>query len=1004
MKLHRFRSFLRVSWLRLFVGLATSAVSVTGLSAQNADGTINGHVSDHATQAALKGAEVVLAGTGFRTTTDATGDFALRVPAGQYTVAVSYLGYPDQTVPVMVAAGASVPVTLALGSEVKTLAAFTVQGFAEGQARALNQQKSAQNLTNVIASDAFGQFPDKNIADAVKRLPGVNVEREGGNPEGRYVTIRGLNADFNAVSINGQRVTISNSDGTSRSVPLDVVSTKSAEQIEVTKALTPDMDGDGIGGAINIRTRTAFDHDGRFATAEASYGYDKLLSRYTSNYPLDNHFYEGSVSYGDFVDAAHTLGLAITANYRDRPFATQQFGTTGFWDKDSALDRVTNPIDGKYYFIPRGLALTEFFEHVKNTGLTGALDWRPDRETKVKFNASYSDRDVGRGRQRQFIEYRFDRVDGSASATLAPKTDGDTFTQFVTTNRSRLERQGRDFGEEQKLLNLSLDGEKRVGDLTAHLFAGLNDGNFKGDASRDVIATFRWGDDLGEFRSSRNGYSIVGRSPSLASFTTSNDRLTPGNFVFSSVDRSTLSYQDDEFAFGGDLKWDRSLGGLPGFLKVGAKGRIRSRDSKQPDRYYSTLANGTFWSLDKVVDPTGKQIFGSVVADYRANSSVDGNYNYGAFIDPVKMRAATDLLVGNGLLKPAVDSPQRTLVNSYRGDENVYAFYAEAQVAKEKFTGLAGVRAEYTDTSFDTYQGVSTGGVYSSVTPVHGSNDYWNFLPGVHLRYDVNKALVLRGAVTESIARASYRQLNPSSLLVTDPDDSTLPTLTQGSTRLKAVRSTNYELSAEYYLGSIGVVSAGFFAKEMDNNIYRLTDTTTVNVGGVPTSVERRQFRNADGASVYGVELAYEQQLRFLPGALSGLGVFANYTDTDSKAKGIFGRTVRTPLFGQVDQSLNAGVSYSLYGINARLAYNWRSAYLTFSGLNLNPLLDEYLDDHGELDFTASYALTSHLTVFVEGSNLTNAAEKAYYGDASRRSSYIEYRDWSANLGIRWKL
>jgi len=414
--------------------------------------------------------------------------------------------------------------------------------------------------------------------------------------------------------------------------------------------------------------------------------------------------------------------------------------------------------------------------------------------------------------------------------------------------------------------------------------------------------------------------------------------------------------------------------------------------------------SGTYWTLDRVLDPSGKQVFGSVIADYRANSSIEGNYSYGAFIDPVKMRAATDTLVASGLLRQATDSVQRSLVNSYSSDEDVYAFYAEAQVTKDKFTALGGVRAEYTDTSFRTYQGNSTGGIYSSVTPVNGSNTYWNYLPGLHLRYDYSKQLVLRAAATQTIARASYRQLNPTSLLVTDPDDATLPTFTQGSTKLKAVSSTNLDVSAEYYLGSIGVVSAGFFAKEMDNNIYRLRDTTTVTVNGTPTTAERRQFRNADGASVYGFELAYEQQLRFLPGPLAGIGIFANYTDVESEAKGILGRTVKTPLFGQVDQSFNGGVSYSLHGVNARLAYNWRSAYLTFSGLNLNPLLDQYLDDHGELDFTISYAITRNFTIFLEGSNLTNAPEKAYYGDAKLRASYLEYRDWSANIGLRWKL
>jgi TonB-dependent receptor len=991
--------------LRLLVSLLAWALLTSPLAAQDArNGTVAGRIVDAATGAPVRGADIRLTGTDYRTTSNATGDFALRVPGGTYTAVVSYVGYEEKSAGITVAADGSTRIDFVLGDDVATLEAMVVTGIAQGQARAINQQRAAQNLTNLIASDAFGQFPDKNIADAVKRLPGVNVEREGGNPEGRYVTIRGMNADFNAVSVNGQRVTISNSGGTSRSVPLDVVSTKSAEQIELIKALTPDLDADGIGGAINIRTRTVWDRDGRFASADASYGYSRLLARYSSKFPLDPNYQEYSATFSDFVNADRTLGFAVTANFRDRPFVTQQFGTTGFWDKDRPLDRVRNPVDNQFYFIPRGLAFNDYHEHVKSTGATAALDWRPDADTKVELHVSYNHRDLSRGRQRQVIDYRFNRVDGAASAALPPQTSGDTFTQFVTTNSSRLERQVRDFGEIQKLLNISLNGEKRFGDLTARLYAGINDGRFEGDGDRDLIATFRWGDDLGEFRSSRNSYSIVGRDPHLPAFTTSRNRMAPDQFVVGNIDRSTLLFQDDEYTVGADLKWDRDIAGRPGFIKAGVKGRFRARDARQPDRFYSTLTSGTYWKLDEILDPSGARIFGSVLADYRADQSIDGNYDYGFFLDPKKVRAATDLLVGRGLLRQSTDARERTLVNSYTADEDVIATYAMAQATQGKLTALAGVRAEYTRVSFHTHQGVSTRGVYTTVTPVRGSNDYWDVGPGVHLRYEQSKSLLFRAAYTRTLARPSYRQLNPSSLLVTDPDDATLPTLTLGSTRLKPVRSHNFDVAAEYYLGSIGIFSVGVFAKEMENNVYRLTDTISMDINGTPGPVERRQFRNADGGSVHGVEVAYDQQLRFLPGPLAGLGVFANYTHASSKADGIFGRTVSTPLFGQVDRTFNGGLSYSAHGFNARLAYSWRSDYLTFNGLNLNPLLDEYLDSHGELDFSASYELTANFTIFVEASNLTNTPQKAYYGNRSLRPSYIEYRDWSGNIGIRWRL
>lgn len=1002
---------LRLVSLRFLRGAACALCFLFAPLAAQTTGTIAGRVFDAASQASLNAAEVAAAGQ--RTLTARDGSYELRgVPAGVQTLEVTYIGAAPQSLAVTVTAGQTVIADVALGGRVVRLEAFTVTGSATGQARALNQQKAAQNITNIVSSDAFGQFPDANIADAVRRLPGISVERDAGQPESRYVTIRGMNADFNAVSVDGQRVTISNDSGTSRSVPLDVVSSKSAEAIEVTKAIRPDQDGDGIGGAINIRTRNAFDFNGRAAAAEFAYGFSELLDNYV-NYPYRSSYRQGSVRYADFADAARTLGIAVSANYRDRPFATQSIGTSGWWDRDFSLDRVANPADGQFYFIPRGLILQEYFERVENTGATLALDWRPDSGTKVRLNTSFSDRTVDRGRQRQLIDYRFgtSRIDNSPTAVVPIRTSGDTFTQFVSTNSSRLERQVRDFGEVQRLFNLSLEGERRIGDLLARAYLGFNDGRFEGDP-KDTIATFRWGDNLGEFRSSRNSYSIVGRDVNFPDFTTSRSRTNPSEYVFSSVDRSSLSYTDEELALGADLTWDRDLGGMAGVIKVGAKAKLRSREARTTDRFYGSLVSGTFWNLNELRSPTNERIYGSVVADYRSISAVDGRYDYGFFIDPIKVREATDLLISRGLINRTTDFAARSQVGSYDAEEDVYAVYGQTQLQRDRWTVLAGVRAEFTDATFTTAAADSVGGNFVNVRPVRGANDYWDVMPGLHVRYDASKQWVLRAAVTTPIARPSYRQLNPTSLLVRSPDDALLPTLTEGDSKLKPTRSRNVDLTAEYYLGSIGLVSAGVFYKDMSNNVYRQRDTTSLADG---TLVERRRFRNADGASVYGYELSYEQQLRVFDGALDGFSVFANYTDTESEVEGLLARdpanpntfikrTQKTPLFAQVDDSLNAGVSYSRFGIDGRVAYSWRSGYLLFNGVDINPKLDRYLDAYQQLDVTLSYRFRSHLTVFIEATNLTNQPERAYDGDRNLRPDYAEYRDWAGNVGIRWRL
>ncbi|MFM9091855.1 MAG: TonB-dependent receptor [Verrucomicrobiota bacterium] len=988
-----------------------AALTAFRLPAAESPGLVTGRVTDATTRSALAGATVTARGGTAAATTERDGSFALGPLApGTHPLVVAYVGLPDKTVVVTLAPGRGAEVAVALGDDAVQLEAFRVTGLIDGQARALNQQRGAANVMNIVSSDAFGEFPDASVADAARRLPGITIEREAGNPEGRYVTIRGLNAEFNAVSIDGQRLTVSNFDGASRSVPLDVISARSADAIEVAKTLTPDRDADGIGGAINIRTRNAFDRDGRFATAEAAYSRNSLVASYRqSPFGAGVRF---SAAQGDFLGAGRRWGYLVSLDYRHTPFATSQAGTTGWWDPDrrdpgdgTFPDRVT--FNGTGYFIPRGFLLQEFFDDVRGGGLTFNLEHRPDAGHKLRLNASYSVRDSNRGRQRQIIDYRFgtSRIDTSAAAALPVRIDGDTFGQFTTTASSRLERQVRDFYEEQTVLNLAVTGEHRLGATTLTWSAGRNRGEFDGSAAKDVSATFRWGDNLGEFRSSRNTWSVPAGQGYEARFTTSNDRLTPSNYVFSSLDRGTRRTVDGETALALNVQRPLALAGADrANVKAGVKARFRGRALDDRQNFFTGLAGGARWFGDRVLDGTGAQIFGAVTAPWSVGSTAGGRHSFGYLMDPAAVRAAADTLLARGLLARSTDNAARSLVNSYSADEDVHSAYAQVQGAWGRLGALAGVRLERTETEFRTHSGNSTSGNILNPVPVKGGNSYLDVNPGVNLRYDAGRQLVFRAAVTRTLARASYTQLNPVSVLnTTTSEDSSLPTLTLGDPRLRPVRSVNYDLTAEYYLPSVGLISGGAFLKEMRNNIYRLNDIIVLPPYG---SVQRRQWRNADGARVRGFELAFERRLDFLPGPLAGLGVSANYTRVGSEVR--TGRPERagrrTPLFAQVPETYNAGLTYARGPLQARLAWNARSAYLLFNGLDGNPKLDRHLDDHGQLDLTASWRLGRGFTLYVEGINLTNRAERAYDGDPARRLDYLEYRGWSGNFGVRWRL
>ena len=963
---------------------ATAALCLAA-SLAYADGRITGRVTDAATRTGLPGAEVSLSGTNAKAVTATDGSFSLSVPAGTYELTTYYLGYPSQTITTPVNEGATTPTLVSLGnSDTVTLEAFTVEGTREGQARALNQQRTSTNLTSIISSDLSGQFPDKTIADAVKRLPGITVETDTdtGGSEGRYITIRGMNADFNAVSINGMRATVADFGGSSRRVPLDVVSVKSADQIEVTKALRPDQDGDGIGGAVNIVTRSPFDREGLYAFAETAVGYSELLDVYTGDYPYSNPNYEASGGVSTVFGKNKNYGISVAANFRDRAFVKQRVSTGG-WGTDG----------GPTYY-PISVIFQDFFDDVSAAGLNSTFEWRPTEDTKVRFDFSHSERDTERGRQR--LAYSFNP--GGAASNISDDTAG----TYTANGRKRY--QVRQFFEEQAITNLVGRVETKVGDWKLDYFAGANRGSFDGDPAKDIQATFRTGSTSNTF--TNNGY--------LPGVTTVTNVTTPTNFAFDGVNRGTAFTTDDELSTGLDAKHDASLFGGEGFWKTGFKVRLFDRDYDRRELLYRRTGLTGTWNLGGYTGAAlpGGAVIGSSVADYNASSYVDGNYTSPRlFLDPELLRDYSNTLIAAGRLAPSVDNALRSRIFSYEAEENIYATYGQSQFTWGKITALAGARIELTDVNFTGANGstdAGTGNVDPSTVAAYDlGNDYVNVLPGIHLRYDQNRNLLYRFSVTQSIARPRLSDLNPSVFEDAFGDnDLFLPTVDSGDINLKPTRSTNVDLGVEYYFGAASVLSGGVFYKDMKDNVYRGYDFANINFPGFLV----RQSLNAERAWVAGYELAYDHQFTFLPSPFDGFGVFANYTFAESEVDTGLAQfaNVNLPLFNQVKHTVNAGLFYNKGVLASRLSLLYRTESLIgvevdADTLDYDPKLSRYQGPSTTLDFTTSYEFIRDWTVILQLQNVLNEPGQGYDGSESR-IDYNEYTDWSASLAIRWNL
>ena len=412
-------------WIRsLFMALATVASlgAASTVSAQ-ATGSATGIVVDAQTGFTLGGATVVVEGTSISTLTNQQGRFALlNLPAGEHVLQVAYLGYSEASQSITVVAGQVAEVRIEVAPAALEVEGFTVTGQRRGQAAALNQQLTAANVTNVVAADQIGRFPDSNVGDALKRIPGISVIWDQG--EARFGLIRGTEPRLNSVMINGER--IPSAEAEVREVQLDLIPSDMVAAVEVNKTLTPDMDADAIGGAVNIVTRSA-PADRRISATLGS-GYNFLAEK-----PM-------GIASGVFADrfgADDRFGLVLSGSWFDHQLGSDNIEAV--WDQSDFGPFVTE-MDVRRYDIQR-----------TRRSLSAALDWNLDERNTVTLRGIYNSRSDWENRYRLRSILEDIGANGVGEFEVRRQTKGGT----PDINNRRL--------EDQRTQSYSLTGDHLLG-------------------------------------------------------------------------------------------------------------------------------------------------------------------------------------------------------------------------------------------------------------------------------------------------------------------------------------------------------------------------------------------------------------------------------------------------------------------------------------------------------------------------------------------------------------
>lgn len=899
-------------------------------------GQLTGVVLDSESNLALPGATIQVEGTTFGTSANRFGEFRLSgLPAGEHVLVVSYIGYQAAEITFEIEAFQTTALEVVLESGVLEGDEVIVLGVGlRGQAVALNQQKANANITNVVASDQVGRFPDANVGDALKRIPGITTQVDQG--EARFGLIRGTAPRLNSVTINGER--IPSAEAESRTVQLDLVPADMIQSIEVNKAVTPDMDADAIGASVNLITRAA--PNGLRVSGTLGSGY---------NFLRDEPIYLGSVVVGNRF-ANGKLGVLVSGSIHDHKLGSHNY--EGEWD-GGELDE----------FQIRLYELQRIRRSVSTT-----IDYAFNENNSITFKALYNHRDDWENRFRVDFDRFDDQGNGTALARIQRETKGGVGNDRVDYRRL----------EDQRAMAYSLAGQHVTSSGIEVDWVGAYAKASEKRPNERYIA-FESDDRV-----------LIAFDPSNTKFPVIEEQsFDAGNMELDEITEERQYTEDIDKSF--RLNLELPVGEYASYLKAGAS--FKQKDKLRDNDFFEYSPIGSL--EDQLATMASAGSIDKTLSDYEA-----GNYKSGNFVSE---RLLGDLDLQNSSLFEKEAVYDEYFADNFEATETVVGGYAMANYAfNDRFSVIAGVRLEATEIDYTGNQLVlDEDGDFDEAASREGisnTENYSNVMPGLHARFAVDANTVIRAAWTNTIARPNYYDLVPYRAVNREDNE-----LGEGNPLLEPTTSMNFDFMAERYFSNVGLISGGVFFKSLQNYIYVFEDNDYVDAVTGNTFDSRFQPKNGDDATLFGAEIAIQRQLDFLPGALSNLGIYLNYTYVTSSADGIRNEDgeVRTDLDlpGTAENTLNASLSYEDAKFSARVSLNYTSDYVDEIGEEA--AFDRYYDEQTFVDANAAYAITPKLRFFVEANNLTNQPLRYYQGfqDYTMQAEYYSIR---MNAGLKF--
>ena len=891
-----------------------------------------------------------------------------------------------------------------IAQEEQVLEEVVVTGIRSSIKRAQDIKRDASGVVDSIAAEDLGKFPDLNVAESLQRIPGVSIDRSGG--EGQQVTVRGLGPQFNTVLMNGRQVA---TDTGGREFSFDVLASEQITGANLYKSGNSTLQEGGIGATVNVTTARPLDTPGLQVAGSVKAIYESLSEETTpaASLLISNTF------------ADDTIGVGIAVSRQERDVQINRIQTAG-WRSGQTI---SNNRDGVLFtnaFIPRNWDQIVDSQQRTRTNASLTLQFAPSDDLAITLDGYQSKFEVDSLVTDLASWFEADRVGAAdidpATGTLLNFTQeiglnqgsGDPATDFVSHTRN-----GRDSTTDGFGLNI----EWQINDsLSATFDASTSsaENDYAGQARFNVIGII-------------NNYQFSGNAGGTPTVT--HDGFGDGQLA--SADRTRLHYNErngvtnedqiDEVKV--DFEYVMDSSDLIDSIKFGAYNQSRENQrfqifgSQCAFCGYGTAAPNTTVGLSAF---TAENFFPGLIDTFY---TYDGDA-YEAFL------AST----GNPVL-PTLQNNRFTI------NEDITSFYGDItfNLAVAEMPLTVNVGARYSETSIDV-QAIQSfvsdvvpttdltlfANRFGPETEITESGDYDNILPSINAKLDLNDTMVLRFAAYESLTRPTLSLLSPSTTF-NEPRRQNL-TAQGGNQELEPFESTNFDLGFEWYYGDASVFSVAYFNKDIGNFVttltgqetFTLTDrsaangfrcadplcapgalvpgldivATTDELNGETEVYTVARPQNGESAKVDGFEIALTHIFE------NGFGISANATFVDSNVSLGSDTTSRFALEGLGD-SQNLILFYEADEWQARIAYNNREEFLRQidNGFNGEPI---NTNEFGQVDISASYDINDMLTVFFEGINITEE-ELVQTGRFPNQTYNIEDNGSRYAFGIRGK-